>query len=48
MIRPGIVMPKKLWTELKIQSLREEKTASDIIADLVSEYLKKGKKEGRK
>jgi len=43
-----IVMPDELWTDLRMQSIREKRSASDIIRKLVSEYLKKAKKKGGK
>ena len=42
-----IVMPDELWTDLRMQSIREKRSASDIIRRLVSEYLKKAKKGGK-
>lgn len=41
-----IVMPEDLWTELRMQSIREKTSASEIIRRLVTEYLKKAKKKG--
>ena len=43
-----IVMPDGLWTDLRMQSIREKRSASEIIRKLVSEYLKKAKKKGGK
>ena len=43
---PTIVMEESLWTDLRIQALREKTTASDIISRLVEDYLKKAKKKG--
>ncbi len=43
---PSITMDDNVWSELKIQAIREKKTASDIIENLVRGYLKKGKKKG--
>ncbi len=43
---PSITMDDAVWSELKIQAIREKKTASDIIENLVRGYLKKGKKKG--
>ena len=42
----SIVMPDELWTELRMQSLKERRSASDIIRKLVGDYLKKAKKKG--
>jgi Ribbon-helix-helix protein, copG family len=39
-----VVMPDNLWDALRIESIREKRSASDIIRQLVSEYLKKGGK----
>ena len=39
---PTIVMDEPLWTELRVQALREKTTASDIIGRVVAQYLKKG------
>jgi len=44
---PTIVMEDDLWTELRMQALREKTSASEIIRRLVSEYLKKPKKGGK-
>jgi predicted CopG family antitoxin len=43
---PTIVMEDGLWTELRMQALREKTSASEIIRRLVSDYLKKTKKKG--
>ena len=43
---PSITMDDNVWSELKIQAIRDKKTASDIIENLVRGYLKKGKKKG--
>jgi len=45
---PTIVMEDGLWTELRMQALREKTSASEIIRRLVSDYLKKTKKKGDK
>ena len=42
----AIVMPDELWDRIRMQSLKEKRSASDIIRTLVSEYLKKAKKKG--
>ena len=44
----SIVMPDGLWTDLRMQSIREKRSASEIIRKLVSEYLKKAEKKGGK
>jgi len=41
-----IVMPDELWSKLRVQSIMEKRSASEIIRKLVSEYLKKAKKKG--
>ncbi len=41
-----IVMPDEQWAELRMQALRERRSASDIIRRLVTGYLKKSKKKG--
>ncbi|MCH7914286.1 MAG: ribbon-helix-helix protein, CopG family [Deltaproteobacteria bacterium] len=41
-----IVMPDEQWAELRVQAIRERRSASDIIRKLVSDYLKKAKKKG--
>jgi len=41
-----IVMPDEQWAELRMQALRERRSASDIIRKLVSDYLKKSRKKG--
>ncbi len=43
---PTIAMDEDLWTELRMQALRERTSASAIITRLVSDYLKKSKKKG--
>jgi predicted CopG family antitoxin len=45
---PTIVMDDDLWTELRMQALREKTSASEIIRRLVSDYLKKPKKGGKR
>jgi predicted CopG family antitoxin len=45
---PTIVMDDDLWTELRMQALREKTSASEIIRRLVSDYLKKPKKGGNR
>ncbi len=42
----SIIMPDELWTDLRMQSIREKRSASEIIRKLVSEYLKKARKKG--
>src|SRR5262249_44915377 len=39
-----VVMPDDLWDELRVKSIYEKRSASDIIRELVSDYLKKGGK----
>jgi len=41
-----IVMPDDLWSKLRVRSIMEKRSASEIIRKLVSEYLKKAKKKG--
>jgi len=41
-----IVMPDGLWVKLRVRSIQEKTSASEIIRRLVSEYLKKAKKKG--
>ncbi len=43
-----IVIEDELWTELRMQALREKKSASEIIRRLVSDYLNKQKKGGKR
>ena len=45
---PTIIMDDDLWTELRMQALREKTSASEIIRRLVSDYLKKPKKGGKR
>jgi len=45
---PTIVMDDDLWSELRMQALRERRSASEIIRKLVFQYLKKAKKKGGK
>ena len=35
-----VVMPDGLWEALRTDSIREKRSASDIIRQLVSDYLK--------
>jgi len=42
-----IVMPDDLWSKLRVQSIMEKRSASEIIRKLVSEYLKTAKKGGK-
>ena len=41
-----VVMVEPLWHELRIQSVREKTTASEIIGRVVAQYLKKARKKG--
>jgi len=41
-----IVMPDEQWAKLRMQALRERRSASDIIRKLVGDYLKKARKKG--
>jgi hypothetical protein len=43
-----IVMEDELWTQLRVKAVEEKTSASEIIRRLVSEYLKKPKKGGRR
>jgi len=43
----SIVMPDDLWLKLRVQSIMEKRSASEIIRKLVSEYLKTAKKGGK-
>ncbi len=47
-ITPSIVIGEDLWTKLRMQSIREKKSASEIIRRLVSDYLRKAAKGGNK
>ena len=47
MTTPTIVMEDELWTELRMQALREKTSASEILRRLAREYLKKSKKGGK-
>jgi len=42
----SIIMPDELWSKLRVRSIREKRSASEIIRKLVSEYLKKARKKG--
>jgi predicted CopG family antitoxin len=48
MSTPNIVMPDDLWLELRMQALKERTSASEIVRRLVSDYLKKTKKGGKR
>lgn len=39
-----VVMPDDLWDKLRVESIHEKRSASDIIRQLVREYLEKGGK----
>jgi len=39
-----VVMPDDLWDALRVESIHQKRSASDIIRELVSDYLKKGGK----
>ena len=41
----AVVMPGDLWERLRIQSIREKRSASEILRELVAKYL--DKKEDR-
>ncbi len=43
---PTIGMEEPLWTELRVQALREKTTASEIIGRVVAQYLKKARNKG--
>ena len=43
----SIVVPDDLWSKLRVQSIMEKRSASEIIRKLVSEYLKTAKKGGK-
>jgi len=43
----SIVIPDELWSQLRVQSIMEKRSASEIIRKLVSEYLKTAKKGGK-
>lgn len=36
-----VIFNKKLWKDLKIRSIQEDRTASEILENLATEYLKK-------
>jgi hypothetical protein len=38
-----VVIPDDLWEDLRVASIREKRSASNIIRQLVGEYLKGGK-----
>ena len=39
-----VVIPDHLWDALRIESIREKRSASEIIRQLVNDYLTKGGK----
>jgi metal-responsive CopG/Arc/MetJ family transcriptional regulator len=39
-----VVMPDDLWEKLRVASIHEKRSASEIIRQLVHEYLEKGGK----
>jgi len=38
--KTSLVIPKGLWTDVKIQALREDRDAQDLVAEALAEYLK--------
>jgi len=47
-LQPAIMMDKDLWNKIKIRAIEEGRSASDLISDLATKYLKKNQKKGRK
>ena len=48
MSTPNIVMSEDLWLELRMQALKEKTSASEIVRRLVTDYLRKAKKGGKR
>jgi predicted CopG family antitoxin len=48
MATPNIVIEDELWAELRMQAIRERTSASEIVRRLVSDYLNKQKKGGKR
>jgi|GEM_PF-6006309 len=45
-VKTSLMLPKKLWTEIKVRALREERDAQVIVAEALEDYLRKTKKGG--
>jgi len=45
-VKVTITLQEPLWEKLRIQSIREKTSASEIIDRIAAEYLKKVKKKG--
>ena len=43
----NITLPEDLLKEAKIQAVREDRTFSEIVEDLLREYLDKTKRKGK-
>jgi len=45
-VKITLTMEESLWSDLRVRAIREKASASEIIAKLVADYLKKSKKKG--
>lgn len=48
LIKTSLMLPRKLWTEIKVRALREERDAQVIVAEALEDYLRKAKKGGNR
>ncbi len=44
--KTSLMLPKQLWTSIKIRALQEERDAQDLVAEALQDYLGKVKKGG--
>lgn len=47
-MRTSIQIPEDVWTAAKIRAAHEKSNLQDVIADALRQYLKLGKKGGKK
>jgi hypothetical protein len=44
--KTSLMLPKPLWTSIKIRALQEERDAQDLVAEALADYLRRVKKGG--
>lgn len=44
--RTSLMLPEKLWRNVKIRALHENRNAQEIVAEALEEYLRRAKKGG--
>jgi len=47
-MKTSIEIPEEVWTAAKIRAVQEKTNLQDVIADALRQYLKLGKKGGKK